>query len=105
MANNLMQEFPDIQILKDEPLSKYTNTKTGGPADWLAFPKNVDEVEKLVQYADQNTMPLTVIGNASNLIVRDGGIEGMGFKLKATASLLRLGPHILRQPRRLAIIH
>lgn len=77
MANNLIQEFPDIQILKDEPLSKYTNTKTGGPADWLAFPKNVDEVEKLVQYADQNTMPLTVIGNASNLIVRDGGIEGL----------------------------
>ena len=48
MANNLMQEFPDIQILKDEPLSKYTNTKTGGPADWLAFPKDVAEVQKLV---------------------------------------------------------
>ena len=46
MANNLMQEFPDIQILKDEPLSKYTNTKTGGPADWLAFPKDVAEVQK-----------------------------------------------------------
>ena len=33
MANNLMQEFPDIQILKDEPLSKYTNTKTDHDPD------------------------------------------------------------------------
>lgn len=97
MVNNLMQEFPDIQILKDEPLSKYTNTKTGGPADWLAFPKDVAEVQKLVQFADANAMPLTVIGNASNLIVRDGGIEGLTMILTQMNGIQVEGNRVIAQ--------
>ena len=38
---NLIKEFPEINIKKQEPLSKYTFTHTGGEADWLAFPENV----------------------------------------------------------------
>ncbi|MGN1280025.1 MAG: FAD-binding protein, partial [Limosilactobacillus sp.] len=74
---NLMNEFPEIDIKQDEPLMKYTYTHTGGPADWLAFPKSIDEIKQLVQYAQAHHMPLTVLGNASNLIVRDGGIDGL----------------------------
>lgn len=74
---NLMTEFPEIEIKQDEPLMRYTYTHTGGPADWLAFPKNVDEVKQLVTYATAQQLPLTVLGNASNLIVRDGGITGL----------------------------
>lgn len=77
MAVNLITEFPNIDIKKQEPLSRYTFTHTGGNADWLAFPTSVDEVKELVQFAKQNDLPLTVLGNASNLIVRDGGIEGL----------------------------
>lgn len=70
-------EFPSLDIKKDELLSKYTFTHTGGPADWLAFPKDVNEVKQLVEFAKSNNLPLTVLGNASNLIVKDGGIEGL----------------------------
>lgn len=77
MTTNPMEQFPQINIKQDELLSKYTNTCTGGPADWLAFPKSVDEVRQLVEYTHQTGMPLTVIGNASNLIVKDGGIAGL----------------------------
>jgi UDP-N-acetylmuramate dehydrogenase len=73
----MMTEFPEIEIKQDEPLMHYTYTHTGGPADWLAFPKNVEEVQTLVAYANDHQLPLTVLGNASNLIVRDGGIEGL----------------------------
>ncbi|MDE6492226.1 MAG: UDP-N-acetylmuramate dehydrogenase [Lactobacillus sp.] len=66
-----------IDIQEKVPLSKYTFTKTGGPAEFLAFPKNIDQLEKLVQVTRENNIPLTVIGNASNLIIRDGGIEGL----------------------------
>ena len=66
-----------ITMMHDEPLSHYTFTKTGGPADLLAFPKNVAEVRALVDDARDQGLPLTVIGNASNLIVRDGGIRGL----------------------------
>lgn len=74
---NMMTEFPEIEIKQDEPLMHYTYTHTGGPANWLAFPKNVEEVQTLVAYANDHQLPLTVLGNASNLIVRDGGIEGL----------------------------
>lgn len=74
---NMMTECPEIEIKQDEPLMHYTYTHTGGPADWLAFPKNVEEVQTLVAYANDHQLPLTVLGNASNLIVRDGGIEGL----------------------------
>lgn len=72
-----------ITIMHDEPLSHYTFTKTGGPADLLAFPKNVAEVRTLVESAREQHLPLTVIGNASNLIVRDGGIRGLVLILTA----------------------
>ena len=74
---NLMNEFPDIEIKQDEPLMNYTYTKTGGPADWLAFPETIDQVKKLVDYVREHEMGLTVLGNASNLIVGDGGIDDL----------------------------
>lgn len=66
-----------INIKKQIPLSRYTFTKTGGEAEYLAFPKSIDEVEKLVKVTRENKIPLTIIGNASNLIIRDGGIDGL----------------------------
>lgn len=64
-------------VLTHEPLSKYTFTKTGGPADFLALPESVAEVQELVKEAKAYHLPLTIIGNASNLIIRDGGIAGL----------------------------
>lgn len=66
-----------IDIKEQIPLSRYTFTKTGGPAEYLAFPKTTDEVEQLVKVTRENEIPLTIIGNASNLIIRDGGIDGL----------------------------
>lgn len=73
----LQQKFPNINLKAHESLAKYTYTETGGPADMLAFPKNITEVQTLVDAARTAGWPLTVLGNASNLIVRDGGIRGL----------------------------
>ena len=59
----------------------YTFTKTGGPADFLAFPKNATEVRDLVLYCKEENMPWLILGNASNLIVKDGGIRGLVIML------------------------
>lgn len=66
-----------IIVQKNIPLSKYTFTKTGGRAQYLAFPQSVAQMRKLLQFAHEQHLPLTVIGNASNLIIRDGGIDGL----------------------------
>lgn len=66
-----------IKIQTNVPLSTITFTKTGGPAEMLAFPENIKQVEILVKACREQNVPLTVIGNASNLIIRDGGIRGL----------------------------
>ncbi|OHX27604.1 UDP-N-acetylenolpyruvoylglucosamine reductase [Streptococcus iniae] len=71
-----MNELDGIDIRIDEPLKNYTYTKVGGPADYLAFPRNRYELARIVTYANTNNIPWLVLGNASNLIVRDGGIRG-----------------------------
>ncbi|MBL1227590.1 UDP-N-acetylmuramate dehydrogenase [Enterococcus sp. BWR-S5] len=73
----IQNELPEITILFDEPLKNFTFTKTGGPADMLSFPKTTEEVRKLVLFCQKEELPWMVLGNASNLIVRDGGIRGM----------------------------
>lgn len=74
---SLKQEYPDIKILLKEPLANFTHTLTGGPADALALPTSINQCQELLQYANDHNMPVTVVGNASNLIVRDGGIRGL----------------------------
>lgn len=77
----MIKQFPEIALLKDEALLNYTYTKTGGPADILAFPKSAKEVEQIVAYCRETDTPWLVLGNASNLIVRDGGIRGVAIML------------------------
>ena len=76
MLEFLNEELKEIDIRVDEPLKKYTYTKVGGPADYLAFPRNRYELARIVTFANKNNIPWMVLGNASNIIVRDGGIRG-----------------------------
>ncbi|MCY7185095.1 FAD-binding protein, partial [Streptococcus gallolyticus] len=76
MLEFLNEELKGIDIRVDEPLKKYTYTKVGGPADYLAFPRNRYELARIVTFANKNNIPWMVLGNASNIIVRDGGIRG-----------------------------
>ncbi len=74
-------DLKPINLIFDEPLSHFTYTKTGGPADCLLFPKNKKEVKQIIDYCNEESIPWMCLGNASNLIVRDGGIEGFVIML------------------------
>lgn len=76
MLDLIKETLSGIDIRFNEPLSQYTYTKVGGPADYLVFPHNRFELIRVVQFANQHHIPWLVLGNASNLIVRDGGIRG-----------------------------
>ncbi len=78
---DLVKNLPALNLLFDEPLMNYTFTKTGGPADVLVFPKTQNEVKEVVDYCRTHDVPWMVLGNASNLIVQDGGIRGMVIML------------------------
>lgn len=74
---DLKANYPDLIIKENEALSKYTYTETGGPADLLFFPQSIESVKAVIDWTAKNNYPLTILGNASNLIVRDGGIRGV----------------------------
>ena len=97
LAQEFKVMFPKIKILAAEPLAKYTNTKTGGPAECLAFPKNVAEIKSLLVFAKENQVAVTVIGNASNLIVKEGGILGLVIILTDMNEIKVEGNFILAQ--------
>ncbi|WP_208559188.1 UDP-N-acetylmuramate dehydrogenase [Marinilactibacillus kalidii] len=71
------EKFSDSIIKVNESLSQFTYTKTGGPADVLVFPRRKEEIAAIVAYIREKNWPLTILGNASNLIVKDGGIRGV----------------------------
>lgn len=65
----------------DEPLSRHTSFRVGGPADALVIPKNENDLIEVLRFCKNNDVPLTVIGNGSNLLIRDKGIRGLVLKL------------------------
>lgn len=50
--------------------------RVGGPADCLLFPKDIDELKRVVQWAKKKKIPLFILGRGTNLIIRDKGIRG-----------------------------
>jgi UDP-N-acetylmuramate dehydrogenase len=69
------------RVIFDAPMRQFTSIKVGGPADSLFFPKNVDELRKVVRYARRRSIPFLILGKGTNLIVKDRGIRGWVISL------------------------
>ena len=65
------------QILLDEPMARHTTFRVGGPADVMFFPASAEQITAALEAAAGLGVPALVIGNGSNLLVRDGGIRGL----------------------------
>jgi len=79
-----------------EPLSKHTTMRIGGPARFWIEPETVDGFCELVRFCTDSDLPLHIIGRGSNLLVRDGGIDGVVVHLSRGefASCSADGEHI-----------
>ena len=73
--------LPKDIIKVDEPLKRYTYTETGGKADFYLSPTKNEEVQAIVKFAHENSIPVTYLGNGSNIIIREGGIRGIVLSL------------------------
>lgn len=65
----------------DELMKNHTSFKVGGPADLLVYPSNYEMVKDLINICKENKVDYFILGNGSNLIIRDGGIRGVVIKL------------------------
>ena len=75
----LASRLPGERVRRDEPMSRHTSFKVGGNADVYFEPASADELTYAIRTAKEECAPFTVIGNGSNLLVKDGGIRGRGM--------------------------
>ncbi len=84
LGSFLMSKFGDENVFIDEPMNKHTTFRTGGNADFFVTPC-LDDDEKIIdtiKYCKDNSINYIVLGNGSNVLVRDEGIRGVVISLK-----------------------
>lgn len=78
---DLCKNMPSLDIKQNEDMSKHTTFKVGGKADIFIKVKRIDELENLLKYIRKNNIPFYIIGNGSNILVKDKGIRGIVIKI------------------------
>ncbi|ALF09906.1 UDP-N-acetylmuramate dehydrogenase [Parageobacillus thermoglucosidasius] len=99
--NVIYQELVRIcgekNVLRDEPLKYHTLVKIGGKADFLVWPETYEQVVEVIRLKEKHRLPFTLLGNGSNVIVRDGGIRGIVVQLKHLTEIKVEGEKIIAQ--------
>ena len=82
-------------LLPAEPMTKHTSFHIGGPAELMAQPQSEAELQSLLLKAAEAAVPVTLVGNGSNLLVRDKGIRGLVIKLGSMLRDIKLNGNVL----------
>lgn len=88
---------PETQVRENEPLSKRTTLRVGGPADFFLEPASETDLALALEWAQHHGQPWMMLGRGSNLLVRDGGIRGLVISLSAPffSKIGITGDHVL----------
>ncbi len=81
---SLEKDFEQF-VKQGEPLAPYTWFRLGGPAEYFAEPRTVDQLEALVRRCHEAQTPVRLLGGGSNILVRDEGVPGVVIHLSAPA--------------------
>ena len=71
---------PNVRF--QEPMSRHTSLRVGGPADAYVAPKEKSDLVVLVRWLQENSLPYFIVGNGTNLLVLDNGIRGIVISMK-----------------------
>ena len=74
---NIEEIVQNSEVLYNEPLRKYSFTKTGGNAEVLVKLTNEQDLQNVIKYSNENNIELTILGNGSNVLISDNGIAGI----------------------------
>lgn len=83
-------------ILINEPMKNHTTFKIGGNADFVVLPENIDEVINLIKFLKEEKINYFVMGNGSNLLVKDEGYRGVIIKLGSNFSDIKVSGNIIK---------
>jgi len=71
-----------LELKKNISLSNFTTWRIGGPAEWIAQPKNKDEIKYLINWINKEKITCNIIGAGSNLLINDKGIKGLSLCMR-----------------------
>ena len=89
LRKQLEEGCPGLELREDEPMSRHTTFRIGGPAALMALPRTVGEVKAAVKAARALGVEPFFLGNGSNLLVADGGYPGFVVKLAGDFDQIR----------------
>ena len=90
LIQSLVQSnFAPDRIVPQASMAQYTTLRIGGPADVLVNVVSADEIAVALHAAKNAGAPVTIIGNGSNLLVRDGGIRGLVLRVAGGMNAIR----------------
>lgn len=95
MYDQLTSIVSKENIVQNKPLKNHTYTRLGGNADYFVTPVTYEQVQQVVKLANQEKVPFTLLGNGSNLIIKDGGIRGIVMYLGKLAAITVEGTKII----------
>lgn len=81
LINIFKQNFKEEQLLFNEPMKKHTSFKIGGNADIIILPKTINEIKTIIKYCLDFNVNYYIVGNGTNLLVKDKGFRGVIIKL------------------------
>ncbi len=81
LVKRLTSLLGEERVLINEPMSRHTSFKIGGPVDILVLPDKIQQLEEIVKYFYSTGTPYMIMGNGTNLLVSDKGIRGVVVKL------------------------
>ena len=88
-------EQSGISYRENAPMREYTTFRAGGPADLLVSPSSAEQVRDVLEACRASDLPVTVLGNGSNTLVRDGGIRGVVLHLGPAFSQIRICKNVV----------
>lgn len=80
-CDELIHKINKSDLLLDEPMSKHTSFKVGGKADYFIIARSINDLKTILTLAKQNNINTFIIGNGTNLLVKDNGYRGAIIKL------------------------
>ncbi len=86
----IREGLPRFAVLEQEPLSKHTSFRIGGPAELMAFPRNPQELAHLLKTAREYGIPARILGAGTNVLAPDEGVQGLVICLRDTLMGLQL---------------
>lgn len=90
LIQSLVQaNFAPERIAPQASMAQYTTLRIGGPAEVMVNIHSANEIAVALRAAKQADAPVTIIGNGSNLLVRDGGIRGLVLRISGGLNAIR----------------